>query len=70
MSETAVFRHRTSIQIRFKDIDSMGHVNNANHFTYLGVMSMEAIPEPASVMMLIGGLATLCLHRSRRQEVI
>ena len=29
------FKHKTSIQIRFKDVDMMGHVNNANHFTYL-----------------------------------
>ena len=26
--------HRTPIQIRFKDIDALGHVNNANHATY------------------------------------
>ena len=30
----ATFRHYTSIQIRFKDIDALGHVNNANHLTY------------------------------------
>ncbi|TND07713.1 MAG: acyl-CoA thioester hydrolase [Bacteroidetes bacterium] len=29
------FRHKTSIQIRFKDIDALGHVNNANHATYI-----------------------------------
>ncbi len=29
------FKHRTAIQIRFKDVDKMGHVNNANHLTYL-----------------------------------
>jgi acyl-CoA thioester hydrolase len=34
MSAIEHFRHRTPIQVRFKDIDSMGHVNNANHFTY------------------------------------
>jgi len=27
-------RHSTSIQIRFKDVDALGHVNNANHLTY------------------------------------
>ena len=27
-------KHRTPIQIRFKDIDALGHVNNANHLTY------------------------------------
>src|SRR5688500_14260905 len=29
------FRHVTPVQLRFKDLDSMGHVNNANHFTYM-----------------------------------
>lgn len=28
-------KHVTPVQIRFKDTDKMGHVNNANHFTYL-----------------------------------
>jgi acyl-CoA thioester hydrolase len=28
------FKQKTSIQIRFKDIDMMGHVNNANYITY------------------------------------
>lgn len=28
------FRHKTTIQIRFKDIDKQGHVNNAVHLTY------------------------------------
>jgi acyl-CoA thioester hydrolase len=27
-------KHKTPIQIRFKDIDRLGHVNNANHITY------------------------------------
>lgn len=28
------FRHKSAIQIRFKDIDALGHVNNANHLSY------------------------------------
>ena len=28
------FKHKTPIQIRFKDIDALNHVNNANHITY------------------------------------
>ena len=35
MMELADFKHKTRIQIRFKDIDKLGHVNNANHITYL-----------------------------------
>ncbi|MBI2269061.1 MAG: acyl-CoA thioesterase [Bacteroidetes bacterium] len=26
--------HRTQIQLRFKDLDKLGHVNNANYLTY------------------------------------
>ncbi len=28
------YKHKLNIQIRFKDIDKQGHVNNANHITY------------------------------------
>lgn len=27
-------KHKTPIQVRFKDIDALGHVNNANHLSY------------------------------------
>lgn len=29
------FKHKTPIQLRFKDADLLGHVNNANHLTYI-----------------------------------
>jgi acyl-CoA thioester hydrolase len=29
------FRHRTSLQVRFRDIDAFGHVNNAVFFSYV-----------------------------------
>jgi acyl-CoA thioester hydrolase len=29
------FKHKTPVQLRFKDGDVMGHVNNANHLTYI-----------------------------------
>lgn len=30
----ASYKHKANIQIRFKDIDKQGHVNNAVHLTY------------------------------------
>ncbi|MBN8703529.1 MAG: acyl-CoA thioesterase [Bacteroidetes bacterium] len=43
-------KHQTPIQIRFKDLDSLGHVNNANHITYLELARVkyfhEVINEP------------------------
>jgi acyl-CoA thioester hydrolase len=32
---TDEFRHRTSLQVRFRDIDAFGHVNNAVFFSYV-----------------------------------
>jgi acyl-CoA thioester hydrolase len=29
------FKHKVPIQLRFKDVDKMGHVNNANYLTYI-----------------------------------
>jgi acyl-CoA thioester hydrolase len=29
------FRHRTAIEVRFRDIDALGHVNNAVFFSYV-----------------------------------
>lgn len=34
-------RHKTPIQIRFKDIDRLGHVNNANHITYFELARVD-----------------------------
>lgn len=42
-------KHRTSIQIRFKDVDALGHVNNANHLTYFEYARIQFFDE------LIGG---------------
>jgi acyl-CoA thioester hydrolase len=32
---TDAYRHRTTIQVRFRDTDAFGHVNNAVFFTYV-----------------------------------
>ncbi|MBX2965077.1 MAG: acyl-CoA thioesterase [Cyclobacteriaceae bacterium] len=29
------FKHKVPIQLRFKDIDMMGHVNNSNYLTFI-----------------------------------
>ena len=34
-------KHKMDMQIRFKDLDSMGHVNNANYFTYFELARVE-----------------------------
>lgn len=35
------YKHKLKIQIRFKDIDKLGHVNNANHLTYFETARVE-----------------------------
>jgi acyl-CoA thioester hydrolase len=35
------FKQKTPIQIRFKDIDKLGHVNNANHVTYFELARLD-----------------------------
>jgi acyl-CoA thioester hydrolase len=35
------YRHKTLIQIRFKDVDRLGHVNNANHITYFELARVD-----------------------------
>lgn len=30
-----MFRHQCSVEIRFVDIDALGHVNNAHHLSYV-----------------------------------
>lgn len=46
---TDEFRHRTSLQVRFRDIDAFGHVNNAVFFSYV---------EQARIRYLLDVLAT------------
>jgi acyl-CoA thioester hydrolase len=39
--ETALFRHITPVQIRFNDVDILGHVNNAIHQYYFDFARMQ-----------------------------
>lgn len=43
--EITGFKFKTHIQIRFKDTDQMGHVNNANHLTYFELARMAYFNE-------------------------
>jgi acyl-CoA thioester hydrolase len=36
-----MYKHKTPIQIRFKDVDRLGHVNNANHVTYFELARVD-----------------------------
>ncbi len=42
------FKSKTLIQIRFKDIDKLGHVNNANHISYFESARLDYFNELTS----------------------
>jgi len=56
---TDEFRHRTPLQVRFRDTDAFGHVNNAVFFTYIELARIRYLldvlrpPEPFERMPLI-----------------
>ena len=39
------FRHRTPVQVRFRDIDAFGHVNNAVFFSYVELARIRYLLE-------------------------
>jgi acyl-CoA thioester hydrolase len=43
------FKHKTPIQLRFKDADIMGHVNNANHLTYIELARIKYFEDVVGV---------------------
>ena len=48
---TDEYRHRTAVQVRFRDIDAFGHVNNAVFFSYVELARIRYlldILEPAT----------------------
>ena len=42
---TDAFRHRTRLEVRFRDIDAFEHVNNASFFTYIEEARIKYILE-------------------------
>lgn len=38
-------KHRTPIQLRFKDVDALGHVNNANHLSFFELARIRFFDE-------------------------
>ena len=42
---TDAYRHRTTLQVRFRDIDAFGHVNNAVFFSYVELARIRYLLE-------------------------
>lgn len=49
LHHSQIMKHYTPLQIRFKDIDALGHVNNANHLSYFEYARIQYFDD------LIGG---------------
>lgn len=56
------FRHRTSLQVRFRDIDAFGHVNNAVFFSYVELARIRYLLE---VLEVTADFSTLPLILAR-----
>lgn len=39
------FKHKVPIQLRFKDVDKMGHVNNANYLSFIELARIKYFEE-------------------------
>lgn len=42
---TDAYRHRTPVQVRFRDVDAFGHVNNAVFFSYVELARIRYLLE-------------------------
>jgi acyl-CoA thioester hydrolase len=38
-------KHKTPVQLRFKDVDALGHVNNANHLSFFELARIHFFDE-------------------------
>jgi acyl-CoA thioester hydrolase len=56
------FGHETTIDVRYRDIDTMGHVNNAVYSTYLEQARVEYIEDVADGDSLAVGVVLADLH--------
>lgn len=58
----------TEVRVRFRDLDAMGHVNNAIYFTYMEMARSEffvetlEIEEPRDIPVILGSIS--CRFRS------
>jgi acyl-CoA thioester hydrolase len=62
------FPFATTIKVRFRDLDAMGHVNNAVYFTYMETARTEFfaslfdVTQPADVPVILG--ETCCRYHA------
>jgi acyl-CoA thioester hydrolase len=44
--------HTTTIQVRFADVDKLGHVNNAKYLTYFEIARMQFFKDEFKIFQI------------------
>lgn len=53
------YKHKTNIQLRFADMDSLGHVNNANYLTYIELARCNYLNEVLEIPVDFSDLSVI-----------
>lgn len=56
------FNHRIPLQVRFNDIDILGHINNSVYLSFLDLAKAEYLTEATSARVEIGGIAVAIVN--------
>lgn len=59
---TCEFRHRIPLQIRFNDIDILGHINNSVYLSFFDLAKAEYLTGATSAKVEIGGIAVAIVN--------
>lgn len=56
------FSHRMPLQVRFNDIDILGHINNSVYLSFFDLAKAEYLTGATSVRVEIGGIAVAIVN--------
>ncbi|MDE6198638.1 MAG: acyl-CoA thioesterase [Muribaculaceae bacterium] len=58
------FNHKMPLQVRFNDIDILGHINNSVYLSFLDLAKAEYLTTATSARVEIGGIAVAIVNIS------
>ena len=59
---TIEFRHRMPLQVRFNDIDILGHINNSVYLSFMDLAKAEYLTGATPARVEIGGIAVAIVN--------
>lgn len=59
---TCEFRHRIPLQVRFNDIDILGHINNSVYLSFFDLAKAEYLTHATSAKVEIGGISVAIVN--------